>query len=90
MNPHALTTVRPIGRPVGRATQRDELTEHQTRILDRLCEIGCGKALAYELGVSAQHIARQMDDIKDKAGIANRTLLLLWWDRQKRGEGPAV
>lgn len=67
-------------------TKFDKLTPRQKQVLQAVCETGCNKLAARDLGISDKAIMSHMGVLKAKTGARNRVLMLLEWDRQTRAQ----
>jgi DNA-binding CsgD family transcriptional regulator len=56
----------------------------ERKCLDLLVKTGSDKAIARELGISSKTVENHIAAAKKKAGIADRVLLAVWWDRLHR------
>lgn len=59
-------------------------TPRERECLDMLVKTGNDKAIARELGISSKTVQIHMATARLKAGISNRVVLAVWWDRLHR------
>jgi DNA-binding CsgD family transcriptional regulator len=57
------------------------------RCLDLLIKTGSDKSIAHALGISHRTVEAHLRKAMFKAGLKDRVLLAVWWDRQKRAVG---
>lgn len=62
------------------------LTPQQAATLSALAEVGCGKKVGRELGISYKTVEQHVHIAKLRMGIEHRVSAVVAWDRWTRGQ----